>query len=78
MNEHRRIAFVIRIGTPQQIPTCRLQPASNSSIDLLDKAVLLQYSFDGVDWRLVASHGTKNYIQVFELSVVFFRFIIVA
>ncbi len=67
----RRVAFVIRIGTPQQIPSCRIQPISTYGSEILDRAVLLQYSYNGVDWLLLASHGIRNFIQV--VNIFFFQ-----
>ena len=63
------MAFVLRTATPQQLPTCRIQPVhgngtSSPADSARNRAVLLQYSFDGVQWLLLAAHTQRDYIQV--------------
>lgn len=60
----RRVAFVLRTGTSQLKSTCRVQPAHAGNRTSANRVVLLQYSFDGVQWLLLASHGQRDFLQV--------------
>jgi len=58
-----RVAFVLRTGTSQLKSTCRVQPAHAGNRTSANRVVLLQYSFDGVQWLLLASHGQRDFLQ---------------
>ena len=62
----RRVAFVLRTGTSQLIPTCRIWHTTNSS-DIADRSIYLQYSIDGVTWAWLATLPQQDFIEVFTL-----------
>ncbi|XP_016393771.1 reelin-like [Sinocyclocheilus rhinocerous] len=61
-----KIMFVLQIGSVSQTDSCN---AALDQADMVDRAVLLQYSVNnGVSWNVIAQHQPKDFIKAQRVS----------